>query len=112
MAIDQETRKSTNLIVTLVSVVTAAGIFFLDIFLPLGVAAGVPYVGLVMISLYAPWRNYSTLLASISTLLIFVGYMLSPTLAVLWVVVTNRLLAVLVVWITAEFCRRRIQSEG
>ncbi len=42
------------ILIVVASVVTGAGIFILDMLMPLGVAAGVPYVGLVLISLYSP----------------------------------------------------------
>lgn len=104
-------RKSDAILIAVASVVIGAGIFILDLFMPLGVAAGVPYVGLVLISLYSPWRRHAFSLAIVATVLIVLGYFLSSPLGISWVVITNRILAVLVVWMTAEFCRRRLQVE-
>ncbi|MDA2914268.1 hypothetical protein MYX77_09995 [Acidobacteriia bacterium AH_259_A11_L15] len=48
---NREEKSSTRLIV--LSVGLAAGVFVLDVSLPLGVAGGVPYVVVVLVSLWA-----------------------------------------------------------
>ncbi len=100
----------TGLIVA-VSVVAGLGIFIWDLSMPLGVAGGIPYVALVLISLQAPWRYYAAFLAAISTVLVVLGYFFSPSLGILWVVITNRFLAVFAIWVTAAFCLWRKRAE-
>lgn len=107
-------RRSENIPANLIivsSVVVGAGLFILDLSLPLGVAAGVPYVALVLISLHAPWRYYAVLLAIVGTVLTVLGYFYSDPLGIPWVVVTNRFLALFVIWVTAGFCLLRLRAE-
>lgn len=80
---------------------TAAVTFIFDLTTPLGVAGGVPYVATVLLGWWLPGRNYIVLLAAITTALTFVGYFLSPQGGIEWMVITNRGLAVFVIWLTA-----------
>jgi len=90
------------------SVLVASGIFVIDISLPLGMAGAVPYGALVLIGLYAPWRHYAFVLATIATGLTLLAYFLSPSGQVeIAVVAANRFLALSVIWSTAVFCRQR-----
>jgi PAS domain S-box-containing protein len=83
------------------SIVAAVIILIFDIYLPLGVAGGVPYVVLVLIGLWSPWRYYVYLMAVIGTILTGLGYFISPEGGIPWIVFTNRALALFVIWITA-----------
>ncbi len=82
----------------------AAGIFILDMFLPLGVADGVLYVALVLLGLWARNRHYILWGAIAGTFLTFLGFYLSPEGGELWKVVVNRFLAVIAIWMTATLC--------
>ena len=82
------------------SVVLAAGIFILDISLPLGVASGVPYVTLVLISLWSPKREFTIIMAITGTVLTMTGLFMSTAGGEMWMVVTNRSLALFAIWIT------------
>ncbi|MAG13353.1 MAG: hypothetical protein CMN78_02025 [Spirochaetales bacterium] len=93
------------------SILVATGIFILDLSLPLGVAGGVPYVALIMISLYSPWRHYVFILAVVGTVLTILGYFFSPPAGIFWMVIVNRLLALFAIWLTAFFCRQRKQTK-
>ena len=99
----------------------AAAFFIGDVLLPLGVAGGVPYVAVVGIGWWLPWRRHVFLLALVSTVLILAGYLYSPPGGVPWAVVANRLLAVLAVWVTAalliairreKWARRQSQAQA
>jgi len=68
---------------------------------PLGVASGVAYVALVLLGTWFPRESHFYVLASISTMLVILGFLLSPEGGNVWVVLTNRLLAFFVIWITA-----------
>ena len=83
----------------------------LDLSMPLGVAGGVPYVALVLIGLYVPWRHYIVLLALVSSVLTILGYFFSPPLGIPWIVITNRLLALFAIWVAAGFCQWRKRTE-
>ncbi len=79
-----------------------SGAFFsLDLLLPLGVAAGIPYVAVVLLGWRFPARRSVLFLASLSTFLILLGYWLSPEGGIPWVVAANRVLAILAVWVVA-----------
>ena len=89
----------------------ALGILGLDLVLPLGIAAGVPYVFVVLI---AAWLSeprqilHAAWLCTAGTLL---GYVLSPNGGQLFMVVANRVLALLAVWVTAIAVYRRRRGE-
>ncbi len=80
----------------------AAGIFIIDVAsLPLGVATGVAYVGVVLISLWLPRWQFSFIAAGGVSILTILGYVLSEPAGIPWMVVTNRLLALSAIWFTA-----------
>lgn len=101
-------RKKAFIVFTLILAITVLGF---DLSLPLGVAGGVPYVALVLIALWSPWRNYIYLMAVLGTLLTIVGYFASPAGGIPWVVLTNRALAIFAIWVTAILCARIQASE-
>jgi PAS domain S-box-containing protein len=86
---------------TLLSVALAGAIFFFDYTLPLGVAGGVPYVALVLLGAWSPHRYALIALAAVSTVLVVLGYAVSPEGGELWKVVANRVLALFAIWVTA-----------
>jgi len=79
----------------------AAATFAFDLSQPLGVAAGVPYVALVLLGIRLPSKRYIFVLAGIGTVLTIVGYFFSSAGGLPWVVLSNRGLAISVIWITA-----------
>jgi len=85
----------------IISGLVATVVFFFDLTMPLGVAGGVPYVALVMLGLWFPRRQYVLYLAIIGTALTLLGAYFSPPGGIPWVVATNRLLAIFVIWVTA-----------
>ncbi len=84
-----------------VSVLLAATIFALDLFLPLGVAGGVPYVALVLVGLWFPAPRAVLVLAGVGSVLTVAGYFLSEPAGVPWMVLVNRSLALFAIWIVA-----------
>jgi PAS domain S-box-containing protein len=86
-----------------------AGLAF-DLSMPLGVAAGVPYIALVLIAQWSPRRTYIYHMAVLGTVLTIVGYLASPSGGIPWVVTTNRALAIFAIWVTALLCAR-IQKD-
>ncbi len=84
----------------------AFAVLLFDLALPLGVAAGVPYVALVLLGLRARWRPYIFVLAAVATVLTVVGYLYSPPGGVGWIVLTNRGLALFAIWVSAVLLYR------
>ena len=95
----------------LISILIATGIFLLDLSIPLGVAAGVPYVVLVLISLWSPKKQYTYLMAITGTLLTFAGFFFSPAGGEMWKVLFNRFLALFVIWITTILSLQHKKAE-
>ena len=92
----------TNKQIVLICAAFAAGIFYVDIAsLPLGVAAGVAYVAVVLVSLWTSQWQYTLIIAGGVTILTIFGYLFSEPAGVPWMVITNRLLALAAIWLTA-----------
>lgn len=64
-----------------------------DILLPLGVAGGVFYVAVILISRWFPSRQQVAMIISITVILTILGYFFSPEGGILWKVLFNRGLA-------------------
>lgn len=79
----------------------AIAILWLDLILPLGVAAGVPYLFLVLLAWWAPHKKYFYIAALTGTILTFFGLAFSPSGGEMWKVLSNRFLALVVIWGTA-----------
>lgn len=92
---------------------TMAAVFVADLLLPLGVAAGVPYIIAVLVSLRSPQRRVTVAVAIIATLLTIVGYLLSAPSGNQWMVLANRALAIAVIWISAYLLigRKRVMRD-
>ncbi|MBT5514976.1 MAG: bacteriohemerythrin [Rhodospirillaceae bacterium] len=89
-----------TMLIALAVVCTGLALTF-DLAMPLGVAAGVPYALLVLIGIWFPKRRHVLLLASVVSLLVVAGYLFSPKGGQDWVVLTNRALALGMIWLTA-----------
>jgi len=95
-------RFNSNILIVSICVALAVGILIVDIAsLPLGVAAGVAYVAVVLVSLWLPRWRHSLLAAAAVSVLILIGYLWSEPSGLQWMVITNRLLALAAVWSTA-----------
>ncbi|MEE8574918.1 MAG: ATP-binding protein [Thermodesulfobacteriota bacterium] len=75
--------------------------FVIDIKIPLGVAAGVPYVAVMLITIWLPQRRSTLFFAVLCTLLTILGYVISPVGGEHWKVLANRSLALFAIWVTA-----------
>lgn len=82
-----------------VSAVLAVAIFAVDLSIPLGVAGGVPYVAVILVTLWAS-RRITLTMAVVTSLLTILGYFFSPAGGELWQVLSNRFLALLAIWVT------------
>ncbi|MBW8003719.1 MAG: PAS domain S-box protein, partial [Planctomycetes bacterium] len=77
------------------------GVLALDLSLPLGVAAGVSYVAVVLLGWWLDRNRYIFIFAIIASLLTWVGYLYSPEGGIHWMVVNNRILSIFAIWNTA-----------
>jgi PAS domain S-box-containing protein len=100
----------------LLSAFLAAAVFALDLMIPLGIAGGVPYVTVLLVFLWTPGRHDVVVAAAACSLLILLGYLFSPpggeevAPIFFWQAITNRVLALLAVWVTALLVLRRKQD--
>jgi len=96
-----EEKREAEIRIRMLAVLLAAAFFLIDISIPLGVAGGVPYVAVVLLSLRARERRFVLYAALGCSLLTIAGYFISPHGGELWKVVSNRFLALLAIWVTA-----------
>lgn len=90
------------------SLLIGVGIFVFDVLTPKGVAAAVPYVGLILLSRRTKYPPYAFCLAGIATALTIGGYFLSPD-GPTAVDLANRGLAIFATWLTASLCYQHIE---
>jgi PAS domain S-box-containing protein len=90
----------------------ALSFFAFDLLMPLGIAAGIPYVSLIFLSTRYNNRRAIHIIAFISSLLTILGLLLSPIGGTLWAVITNRLLALLTIWATAFLVNKSLSSNA
>jgi len=78
----------------------------LDLNLPAGVIHGIPYVVLISVSYWLPWRRAPVVLAAVGTLLIVVGYLYSTERVDTTALFLNIGLEAAVLWVTAYLVLR------
>jgi len=76
-------------------------IFVVDSMIPLGVAGGVPYILVVLVSLWSPRKRLPYYVAIGGTLLTIIAFFSSPPGGELWKVLFNRSLALFAIWTAA-----------
>jgi two-component system NarL family sensor kinase len=91
----------------------SGGLFALDLFMPLGVAVGVLYSGVVLLASSSSKPQLPLLTATCATILLIAGAALGPRLGSIpaWVGFTNCTLGLIIVWISAMLLRQRHQVE-
>ena len=92
-------KSSFKLIIS--AILLAITFLLIDLWLPLGVAAGVPYIALVLLGWRFKKKEHIVVLAIVGTLLTIIGYWFSADGGIPWMVATNRLLAIAAIWVTA-----------
>lgn len=85
----------------------AAAILLLDVTMPMGIAAEVSLLVLVLLSLSSPRPKVTYIAAAVATTVGFVGGVLAPYAGSWWIVFVNRSLAASAVWVTALLCVRQ-----
>jgi len=99
--VSHEEKPETERWPVIVCLFLAGCIFLLDISSKLGMAGGVPYVALFLISLRSPTRQTIISIGVLGTLLTIAGFFLSPPGGEMWVVLVNRFFAIFAIWIAA-----------
>ena len=99
--------------IIIICLALAAFIFVIDTSIPLGVAGGVPYILVVLISLWSPRDRLPLYMALIGSVLTITGLYSSPPGGELWKVLSNRFLALFAIWTTAILSvqRKKIRDE-
>ena len=77
-------------------------IFFIDLSMPLGIAAGTLYVPIILFAWFIKQRDITHVLVIFATLLIVLGYFYSTGGAEQWIVIANRSFSLMVVWVVAR----------
>lgn len=96
---------------TALSVALGIVIFAADLALPNATAGGVPYVLLVLVSLWMPRRRHTWIAATAGTLLLIFAFLLSLSADDASTPLMNRLLVASVLWATA-IAGTRLRREG
>ncbi len=88
-------------------------IFSSDSLLPLGIAGGVPYILVILISFWSNRKRLPVIMAILGTALTIIGYFTSPPGGELWKILANRFLAVFAIWVVAilSIQRRKMHKE-
>ncbi len=104
---------SSEFRVMLAATLLALGVFALDLWLPLGVADGVLYLAVVLISCTSSQRRFPVVAAGACSVLMVIGAMFSPTLPNVppWIGIINRLLSFMVIWVPAIVIMERRRGE-
>ena len=87
------------------------GLFSIDLAIPLGVAAGVGYVVLVIFSYWCSNKIYILYAAIIGSVFIILGLIFSPESGLPWMVLFNRFLSLFVIWIVAGVMYHNKKSD-
>jgi len=93
----------TEIKIYIISAILIATIFIIDLQIPLGVAGAVPYVFVILVTLWSQKPNIRLVisLAVVCTFLTLLGFYFSPSGGEIWKIIFNRILAILAIWITA-----------
>ncbi len=82
-------------------------ILLVDLAIPLGVAGGVPYISVVLLSLWSPKKRFTVFISIICSILTVAGFFYSPAGGEIWKVLFNRALALFAIWVTAILTLQR-----
>jgi hypothetical protein len=100
-----EEPKQVDHAVTMVIVALTLIVFVLDVLTPVGIAIWALYVLPLGFTRWSAVKHLVFIVAGACTALIILGYVYSPPGASFEVAIMNRMLGVLMVWITAFFLR-------
>lgn len=87
------------------------GIRAVDWWLLIGIAVPMLYVVPVLVSSWIPRYRAILLTAAIASLLTLINLLWPPSSVPAWIVRCNWFFAVVVIWVTAILCMRRVQEK-
>jgi hypothetical protein len=108
---DADSKRKTFAGLYVVCGVMLAVICGVDLFIPLGVAVGVLYLVVVLITLWTPQSKATLLVAVLSSLLIIAVFFYKPPVEYMWKVLFNRGISLFAIWITAILGLQRNKAE-
>lgn len=88
-----------------------AGIFVFDLLLPLGVAVGVLYLIPIWLTIWAPYRRATVVVAVLAMGMTCAGYFLSPPEKVVAIALLNRALGLLVIGLSVLLIRQLLRNR-
>ena len=85
------------------------GLFWIDKFIPLGVAIGVLYACVLFLASTSSHDRMPVMVATISSIFIVLGAITGPNIEHIpvWMIATNRALTVFIIWVSLFFLLRR-----
>src|SRR6185437_16107292 len=104
----------TNRTLLFVIIGLGGGLFYLDLYLPIGISTGVLYGGLVILSFLLPYRKGPLIAAAVCSVLDLAGTDLGLTIEGVphWMGVVNRLFSLTAIWLPLLFFLHRRRAEG
>ncbi|MFQ5706344.1 MAG: PAS domain S-box protein [bacterium] len=110
MAYSSQKREKPGIRLILLCLLLAVWIFALDLQAPLVIAGGIPYIIVVLVSLWSPKRGYLLAVASVCSVLTVLGFLFSFHGSQLWIILVNCFLALVAIWITVGLTLKRTQA--
>ncbi|MCK5520502.1 MAG: PAS domain S-box protein, partial [Candidatus Marinimicrobia bacterium] len=86
-------------------------IFILDLQIPLGVAIGELYSIIILLTIFVKNKKSTVVLSTVLTIIIILGYYLSPEGGELWKIIFNRIFSILLIWIIGGVILKRKSLE-
>ncbi|MBW1686527.1 MAG: GAF domain-containing protein, partial [Deltaproteobacteria bacterium] len=110
---EDEAGQARKNLLRVVASLLAAAFFVADVKIPLGVAAGVLYVAVILVALGQRGRRDTIFFAITCSVLTLIGLGVSPGPggAEIWKVLANRSLALFAIWVTAGIGLQRKRAE-
>ena len=105
------TKPCSDLRLLVISAALALVVLITDLSLPPGVASGVLYVAVVLLSWWSPRRSVTMSIAAVCSGFTLLGFCFSPPDGPLWLAVGNRLIALFVIWIATVLLLQRKGME-
>ena len=103
--------QTTRVSLRALSVGCALSVFLADLILPIGVAASLSYIAVVLLAARSSWRGSPALAALGCTGLTLLGWVCALPGSLVWMEVTNRSLGLGALWIAVHLAHRRQGKE-
>ena len=107
----EKQHNNKNIKIVILCIAVSLIIFGIDSFLPLGVAGGVPYILVILLSMWSSETKLPYQLAILVSILTIAGYFISPHGGEMWKVFVNRFLALFAIWVTAILSMKQKKAQ-